>query len=124
MRFLFAPLAVALGFALQVPAQSCTGLCLQQAPNASCPAGQTTTITGKVFAPNGTDPLPNVTVYIPNAPVAAFPTGVQCPVAGTPPLGSPLLGTTTATDGSFTLTNAPVGLQIQWSRSLASGGVK
>ncbi len=109
MRLLFAPLAVAFGFALQAPAQSCTGLCLQQV---SCPSGQTTTITGKVFAPNGTDPLPNVTVYIPNAPVAAFPAGVQCPVTGTPPLGSPLLGTTTATDGSFLLTNVPVGANI------------
>ncbi|MDQ2924362.1 MAG: carboxypeptidase-like regulatory domain-containing protein, partial [Acidobacteriota bacterium] len=111
MRPLFPLLLVALGLSTAAPAsaQSCTGLCLQQV---TCPAGQTTTITGKVFAPNGIDPLPNVTVYIPNAAVAAFPVGVQCPVTGTPPLGSPLLGTTTATDGSFLLTNVPVGANV------------
>ncbi|NUQ31083.1 MAG: choice-of-anchor D domain-containing protein [Acidobacteriaceae bacterium] len=101
---------------------TCTGLCLQQV---TCPAGQTTSISGKVYAPNGTDPLPNVTVYIPNAPVDPFPAGVSCPVVGAAPSGSPLVGTVSDVDGSFTLTNVPVGANIpvvivsgRWRRKL------
>jgi Abnormal spindle-like microcephaly-assoc'd, ASPM-SPD-2-Hydin len=78
----------------------------------SCAGGGTTSISGTVYAPNGTDPLPNVLVYIPNAPVAAFAPGVSCPAAGTPPSGSPLVGTTTAVDGTFTLTDVPVGTSL------------
>lgn len=88
---------------------SCTGLCLQQV---SCPNNGTTSITGTVYAPNGIDPLPNVTVYIPNAPVAAFTPGVSCPVVGAPPSGSPLVGTITNDQGNFELDNVPVGANI------------
>jgi hypothetical protein len=112
---------------LHLPAQAqtatpCTGLCMQQV---SCTGNATTSITGIVYAPNGTDPLPNVTVYIPNAPVDPFTPGVSCPVVGAPPSGSPLVGTTSAVDGSFTLVNVPVGTNIplvivsgRWRRQL------
>lgn len=81
-------LAGLLGTGRDAFSQSCTGLaCMQM----SCPNNGTTSITGKVYAPNGTDPLPNVTVYIPNAPVAAFTPGVSCPVVGQPPSGDPLV---------------------------------
>ena len=103
--------------------QSCTGLCLQQV---SCPNGGVTTLSGVVYAPNGIDPLPNILVYIPNEAVSAFVPGVSCAVAGQPPSGSPLAGTTTAVDGSFTLTNVPVGSNIplvvqsgRWRRQIA-----
>jgi hypothetical protein len=106
--------------------QTCTGLCQQQV---SCPAGQTTSISGTVYAPNGTDPLPNVLVYIPNAPVDAFTAGVSCPVPGQPPSGSPLVGANTAADGTFTLANVPVGSNIpiviqsgHWRRQLVVPG--
>ena len=89
--------------------QACTGLCLQQQ---TCPGNTTTSISGVVYAPNGTDPLPNVTVYIPNAPVAAFTPGVSCPVVGAPPLGSPLVGTESNVDGTFNITDVPVGASI------------
>ncbi len=105
------------------PAANCTtGLCLQQV---ACPSGQTTSITGTVYTPNGTDPLPNVTVYIPNAPVDAFKPGVDCPVVGAPPSGSPIVGNISANDGTFTLINVPVGANIplviqsgRWRRQL------
>ena len=106
--------------------QACTGLCQLQV---SCPAGQTTSISGTVYAPNGTDPLPNVLVYIPNAPVDTFTAGVSCPVPGQPPSGSPLVGANTAADGTFTLVNVPVGSNIpiviqsgRWRRQLTVPG--
>jgi hypothetical protein len=115
-------IVVAAALGPQAAAQTCTGLCLQQT---TCPAGQTTSISGVVYAPNGTDPLPDVLVYIPNAPVAAFTPGVSCPVVGQPPSGSPLVGATTAVDGSFEITNVPVGTNIplviqtgRWRRQL------
>jgi hypothetical protein len=122
MRSVFAVFLVALMLQAQAPAQTCTGLCLQQT---TCSGSATTSITGTVYAPNGNDPLPNVTVYIPNDVVQPFPAGVSCPVVGAPPSGSPLVGTTSAVDGTFTLPNAPVGTNIplvivsgKWRRQL------
>ncbi len=114
MRSILASLlaAAALGVtssASLLHAQTCTGLCLQQPV---CPNGGTTTLTGTVYAPNGNDPLPDILVYVPNAAVAAFTPGVSCPVVGTPPSGSPLVGTTTNFDGTFTIPNMPVGTNI------------
>ncbi len=97
------------GVAPAAKAQSCTGLCLQQI---TCPSNGTTSISGKVYAPNGTDVLPGVLVYVPNAAVQPFTPGAQCLQAGQPASGSPLISTVTAADGTFTLTNAPVGSNI------------
>ncbi len=99
----------ALALGTSASAQTCTGLACQQV---SCPSGGTTSISGVVYAPNGTDPLPNVTVYVPNASVDPFTAGVSCPAPGTAPSGSPLVGTTTATDGSFKISDMPVGPAI------------
>jgi len=114
MRKLSALVILTLGLTLGVTArsasgQTCTGLCLQQV---TCAGNATTSITGTVYAPNGTDPLPNVTVYIPNAPVDPFTPGVSCPVVGAPPSGSPLVGTTTDVNGNFTLVDVPVSSNI------------
>ena len=115
-------LVVGLGVFGHAFAQSCTGLACQQQ---SCGGNATTTITGTVYAPNGTDPLPNVTVYIPNDVVQPFAPGVSCPVVGAPPSGSPLVGTETDVNGNFTLINVPVGSNIplvivsgRWRRQL------
>ena len=90
-------------------ADSCTGLCLQQT---TCTGNATTSVSGVVYAPNGTDPLPNVTVYVPNDTVQPFSAGVSCPMAGAPPSGSPLVGTITDVNGKFTLVDMPVGANI------------
>ena len=128
MRLLVAVLVAVFGLSSQSFSQpACaTGLCLQQV---SCTGSATTSISGVVYAPNGIDPLPNVTVYIPNGPVDAFTPGVSCPVAGQAPSGSPLVGTTTGVDGSFTLVNVPVGSNIplviqsgRWRRQLVIPG--
>ena len=92
-------------------AVSCTGLCTQQTV---CAGTATTSITGTVYAPNGTDPLYNTLVYVPNSPVLPFVDGVVVPhcSCGSDVTGSPLVSTTTAVDGTFTLTNMPVGANI------------
>jgi N-acetylneuraminic acid mutarotase len=87
---------------------SCTNLCLQQV---TCSGGGTTSISGTVFAPNGVDPLPNAVVYVPNSTVSPFSSSVACDNCAQAS-GSPLVGGTTAVDGKFTLTNAPVGTNI------------
>ncbi|GAA3764636.1 choice-of-anchor D domain-containing protein [Terriglobus aquaticus] len=108
-RFGLAISLVPLALQGQTSSAPCTGLCQQQV---QCPSGGTTSISGTVYAPNGTDPIPNVTVYIPNAVVGAFPAGVSCPVPGALPSGSPLVGTFTAPDGTFSIGNVPVGTNI------------
>jgi hypothetical protein len=94
---------------------TCTGSCLQQQP---CPGSGTTSVTGVVYAPNGVDPLPNALVYVPNggpAPsygVQPFAPGVACGACGADVSGSPLVETVTGVNGSFTLTDMPVGANI------------
>ena len=109
MRRLSLLLFLVFGSTLAAAGQACTGLCLQQV---ACTGGGTTSISGTVYAPNGTDPLPNVLVFVPNAALTAMKPGVTCPVPGAAPDGSPLVGTTTAADGTFHLENVPVGTSI------------
>ncbi len=99
-------------WAAPASAQPCTGLCLQQVTCPSGPNGGTTSLSGRVFAPNGVDPLPNVLVYVPNSPVLPFESGAVCTAGGQQASGSPLVETTTAVDGTFRLTNMPVGSNI------------
>jgi len=66
----------------------------------------TTTITGKVYSPNGVDPLPNILVYVPTTPVQPLPGGLStCAAASQLVSGNPLVSTTTGADGSFSLTS-------------------
>lgn len=82
---------------------ACFGLeCFQ----VTCPGGGTTSLSGVVYAPNGTLPLYNVTVYVPNGQLQAFPEGVTCDRCGAL-TGNPLVKTTTDTMGRFTLENVP-----------------
>lgn len=82
----------------------CTGLCLQQT---TCPGGGTTSISGTVFAPNGTLPIYGALVYVPNGAVNAFTPSVTCEQCGAAS-GNPLVSTTTGPDGKFFLANVPV----------------
>jgi hypothetical protein len=93
---------------------ACTGLCQQQVV---CDGGAPNTITGRVVAGTPSqygapDPVPNVFVYVPNAPLKPFAPGVTCSACGAEISGNPLVSTTTGADGTFTLTNVPVGRQI------------
>lgn len=88
---------------------ACTGgiACKQ----VDCGAGSTTTLSGTVTAPNGTLPLYNVIVYIPQAPLDPMPEGRTCDRCGTVS-GKPLVSTLTNVEGKFTLSNVPVGEDI------------
>lgn len=66
-----------------------------------------TTLTGKVFAPNGTLPLYNAIVYVPDAPLEPLVDGVTCDRCGTVS-GKPLVTTLTNPDGTFELRDIPV----------------
>ena len=90
---------------------ACTGLCAQQV---TCTGTATTSVSGTVYEPNGVVPLPNAVVYVPLAALTPFNAGVECDTSAACLAGSgnPLVTTTTAFDGSFTLTNMPVGTNI------------
>lgn len=99
-------------------AGTCVNFCLNQAV---CPANSQTTITGKVYAPNGTLPLPGAVVYVPNGStmypygVTAFTDGVSggvCDTCNGTASGSPLVNAVTDYDGSFTLSNVPAGVSF------------
>jgi hypothetical protein len=69
-------------------------------------------VSGRVYAPNGLDPLVNVLVYVPNGVVEPFVPGVTCDNCGASASGAPLVTAVSGVDGSFTLKNAPVGNNI------------
>src|SRR5580698_6459311 len=84
--------------------------------NVSCTGGGTTTVTGTVYDPAKRDPLYNIQVYVPAVPLQPLPKGVPtgadaCSCGALFESGA-LTNTTTAVDGTFTLTNVPVGSQV------------
>ena len=87
----------------------CTGLQCQQA---SCASGSETTVTGTVYAPNGTLPLYNVILYVPNSTVEPLTQGITCDQCGAVASGEPIVTTLSNPDGTFKLTNVPVGANI------------
>lgn len=83
-----------------------------QCRQTACPGGGDTTLTGTVYAPNGTLPLYNALVYVPNAAVPAFPPGLACDRCGALPAGEPLVAALTDAHGQFTLQKVPVGADL------------
>jgi hypothetical protein len=84
--------------------------------NVQCSNGGTTTISGKVYDPAKKNPLYNIAVYVPQNPLEALPKGVPmgadaCSCAALFKSGA-VVSTATDVDGSFKLTNAPVGSAV------------
>ena len=83
--------------------------------NVSCAAGATT-ISGKVYDPAMKNPLYNVAAYVPSRALEPLPRGVPtgadaCLCSALYKAGA-VVSTSTDVDGSFTLTNAPVGSDV------------
>jgi hypothetical protein len=90
-----------------------TGQCKNlQCRQTVCSAGAKTTLTGTVYAPNGTLPLYNALVYVPNVPLPPIPPGLTCDRCGTIPQGEPVVAALTDHRGVFVLDNVPVGQDI------------
>jgi hypothetical protein len=81
----------------------CMGLGCYQV---TCPGSTTTSLSGTIYAPNGTLPLPHVKVYVPNGAVPALQDGVSCERCSSSPVG--LVSTETDSMGRFSLGNVPV----------------
>jgi hypothetical protein len=77
----------------------------------ACPSGGTTSLSGTVYTPAGTLPLPNVTVYVPNAPLEPLADGLSCDRC-VEPSGEPLAVTTTDDAGRFRLDDVPAGNDV------------
>jgi len=101
----------------------------------ACGGNGRTVVSGVVMDPAGKNPLPNVTVYVPNKPLDPINDGPSCdpcnPLTGTSLVsGSPVAITKTDTAGKFTLgagvdgdvpagDNVPLVIQVgKWRREL------
>jgi hypothetical protein len=87
----------------------CVGLACQIQ---NCGGGVSTTISGTVYAPNGTLPLYNIVVYVPNAPLDPIKHGVSCDQCGAAVSGNPIAVAATDATGHFQIKNAPNGTNI------------
>ncbi|AKT43923.1 carboxypeptidase-like regulatory domain-containing protein [Chondromyces crocatus] len=77
-----------------------------------CSGGAKTTVSGVVYEPAGRVPLYNVTVYVPNAPLAPIEDGASCDTCAANLSGKPVAAALTGTDGRFVLEDVPVGENI------------
>ena len=82
----------------------------------ACSGGGTTTISGKIYDPAKLNPLYDIAVYVPAVPLVALPKGVPtgadaCNCGALFKSGA-VVSAVTGVDGSFKITNAPVGSQV------------
>jgi hypothetical protein len=84
-----------------------------------------TTITGTVYAPNGTLPLFGVNVYVPDTDPGPMPSGLVCDRCSDGLPGNPVAITQTDEAGHFTLENVPATTNVplvitsgKWRRQL------
>jgi hypothetical protein len=81
-----------------------------------CSGGVVTRLTGTVYDPAGKVPLPNIDVFIPNAPLADYTDGPACDTCAMALSGAPVVRAKTDTMGNFILgdgkADVPVGTGI------------
>ena len=88
-----------------------------------------TTISGTVYAPNGTLPLPNAVVYVPRTAPDPITPGVSCGCVTTS--GGAVTSTITDDHGHFVLTDPPTGANVpvviqlgKWRRQIVVPSVE
>ncbi len=108
-------------------AHACEGLQCQQV---ACSGGGDTTVTGKVYAPNGKLALYNAIVYVPNSEPDPIVNGATCDKCGAV-TGNPVVTALSDATGKFELKNVPVGKDIpliiqigKWRRKVTIPEVK
>lgn len=101
---------------------TCTNL---QCQIDKCDGGASTTISGTVFDPAGRNPLYNVVLYVPNAPLDPIRAGASCDRCDSPISGRPVAAALSDAQGHFHIENAPSGTNIplviqigKWRRQL------
>jgi hypothetical protein len=77
-----------------------------------CTNGGSTSISGTVYDPAGKNPLYNVAVYVPNAPVLPLKTGASCDTCDSLYSGMPIAAAVTDANGKFTMKDVPDGANI------------
>jgi hypothetical protein len=87
----------------------CTGLACRRV---DCTGRTPTTLMGTVYTPAGDLPLYNAIVYVPNAPVDAFPNELTCARCDSNLSGDPIVQTTTDIRGEFRLEGVPTGADV------------
>ncbi|MBK7397762.1 MAG: hypothetical protein IPJ34_16055 [Myxococcales bacterium] len=101
------------GGTFDVPADGTPGPCEGlRCQVKACGGGADTTVSGTVYAPNGTLPLYNVIVYVPNLTPLPLTKGVTCDKCGALASGDPITTALTDSKGNFTLKGVPVGSNI------------
>ena len=94
-------------------------------PDASVDAPCPTSVSGTVYAPNGTLPLYGVTVYVPMNPPGPLQDGLTCGQCTTSLPGGSITQAKTDAEGKFKLENVPPGTDVpviittgKWRRQL------
>jgi hypothetical protein len=101
------------GFDPDAPDGGTGGHCVNlQCQVHACTGGGTTSISGVVYDPALKNPLYDIVVYIPNAPVQPLKSGASCDTCDALFSGSPLVATITDSAGKFTLNKVPDGANI------------
>ncbi len=90
---------------------TCQGLACQVGLDA-CAAGSPTRLRGVVYDPAGNLPLYNVSVYVPNAPLAPIADGAVCETCDATLSGEPIATALSGVDGRFVLEGVPSGQNI------------
>jgi len=78
----------------------------------ACPGGGSTTISGVVYDPAAKNPLYDIVVYVPNAPLAPLARGASCASCSALYSGEPIATALTDASGRFTIRDAPDGADI------------